>query len=75
MANMRPYDVAISDAIEKNDARKLESLIKQAKDLHEQQGGDLSKAIKKGEAALKKLQKGGGSYGSTKAPSKGRGKK
>ena len=61
MANMRPYDVAISDAIEKNDARRLEKYIQQAKDLHAQQGGDLSKAIRKGEAALKKLQKGAGS--------------
>ena len=65
MANMRPYDVAISNAIERGDARKLEAAIQQAKELHEQQGGDLSKAIKKGEAALKKLSKGGGSYGSS----------
>lgn len=57
MANMRPYDVAVSDAIQKGDARKLESLVKQAKELHESYGGDLSKVIKKGEAALKKLQK------------------
>ena len=56
MANMRPYDVAVSAAIEKGDARKLESLVKQAKELHESYGGDLSKVIKKGEAALKKLK-------------------
>jgi len=66
MANMRPYDVAISDAIQKSDARRLSSLIEQAKELHAQQGGDLSKAIKKGEAALKKLQKGGGAKSSAK---------
>jgi hypothetical protein len=74
MANMRPYDVAISNAIEKNDARKLEKYIQQAKDLHAQQGGDLSKAIKKGEAALKKLQKGGG-YSASTSGSKAKGKK
>jgi len=56
MANMRPYDVAISDAIQKNDAAKLEARIAQAKQLHKEQGGDLSKAIKKGEAALKKMK-------------------
>jgi len=60
MANMRPYDVAISNAIERSDARKLQALVEQAKQLHEKQGGDLSKAIK-AEAALKKLEKGGGS--------------
>jgi ABC-type transporter Mla subunit MlaD len=63
MANMRPYDVAISNAIERGDARKLEAAIQQAKELHEQQGGDLSKAIKKGEAALKKLSKSSTSKG------------
>ncbi len=57
MANMRPYDVAISDAIQKNDAKRLEKYVQQAKELHAQQGGDLSKAIKKGESALTKLQK------------------
>jgi hypothetical protein len=56
MANMRPYDVAVSEAIEKNDARKLEALVSKAKELHESYGGDLSKVIKKGEAALKKLK-------------------
>ena len=58
MANTRPYDVAISDAIQRNDARRLESALEQARQLHEKQGGDLSKAIKAGEAALKKLEKG-----------------
>ncbi len=57
MANMRPYDVAVSAAIEKGDARKLESLVAKAKELHESYGNDLSKVIKKGEAALKKLNK------------------
>ena len=56
MANMRPYDVAVSEAIQKNDARKLEALVKQAKELHQSYGGDLSKVIKKGEAALRKLK-------------------
>ena len=56
MANMRPYDVAVSQAIEKGDARRLEALVSKAKELHEQQGGDLSKVIKKGESALKKLK-------------------
>lgn len=54
---MRPYGNAISDAIGRGDARRLESLVKQAKELHDKQGGDLSKAIKSGEAALKKLEK------------------
>lgn len=61
--SMRPYGPPIFDAIERGDARRLESLVNQAKQLHEKQGGDLSKAIKAGEAALKKLSKGGGSSG------------
>lgn len=56
MANMRPYDVAVSQAIEKGDARKLEALVQKAKELHESYGNDLSKVIKKGESALKKLK-------------------
>ncbi len=64
---MRPYGPPIFDAIARGDARKLEALVSAAKTLHEQQGGDLSKAIKAGEAALKKLQKGGGA---AKAPAK-----
>lgn len=55
--SMKPYGVAISDAVQRGDARRLESLVSQARQLHEQQGGDLSKAIKAGEAALKKLSK------------------
>lgn len=58
--SMRPYGVAINDAIGRGDARRLESLVNQARQLHEKQGGDLSKAIKSGEAALKKLEKGAG---------------
>ena len=56
MANMRPYDVAVSAAIEKGDARKLEALVAKARELHESYGNDLSKVIKKGESALKKLK-------------------
>jgi hypothetical protein len=69
---MRPYGNAINDAIERGDARKLETLVNQAKQLHEKQGGDLSKAIKSAEAALKKLEKGGGGGGAAKkaAPAK-----
>lgn len=55
--SMKPYGVAISDAVQRGDARRLESLVSQARQLHEQQGGDLGKAIKAGEAALKKLNK------------------
>jgi hypothetical protein len=70
---MRPYGPPIYDAIERGDARKLETLLNNARTLHEQQGGDLSKAIRAGEAALKKLQKGGGgasASASAKAPAK-----
>ncbi len=56
-----PYDSAISDAIQRGDARKLQALVKQAKTLHKQQG-DLAGAIRRGEAALKKL---GGSKATT----------
>lgn len=66
---MRPYGNAISDAVQRGDARRLESLVTQAKQLHEQQGGDLSKAIRAGEAALKKLQKGAAKPAS-KSPAK-----
>lgn len=55
--SVRPYGPPIFDAIERGDARRLSSLVAKAKELHEQQGGDLSKAIRAGEAALKKLQK------------------
>ncbi|HEY0141174.1 MAG TPA: hypothetical protein VGF48_09775 [Thermoanaerobaculia bacterium] len=57
MATIKPYGLAISNAIERGDARRLEALVGQARTLHEQQGGDLSKAIKAGESALKKLSK------------------
>jgi ABC-type transporter Mla subunit MlaD len=69
----RPYGLAISDAIERGDSRRLQKLVDQAKELHEQQGGDLSKAIRSGESALKKLNKSGGAAaggGSAKASSK-----
>ncbi|HEU4887940.1 MAG TPA: DUF1843 domain-containing protein [Thermoanaerobaculia bacterium] len=67
---MRPYGNAISDAVERGDARRLESLVNQAKQLHEKQGGDLSKAIRAGEAALKKLEKGPARPATKKAPAK-----
>ena len=57
MAQSRPYGPTIFDAIERGDSRRLDALVKQAKKLHEKQGGDLGKAIRAGEAALKKLQK------------------
>ncbi|HEY6136769.1 MAG TPA: DUF1843 domain-containing protein [Thermoanaerobaculia bacterium] len=57
MAQSRPYGPTIFDAIERGDARRLDTLVKQAKSLQEKQGGDLGKAIRAGEAALKKLQK------------------
>lgn len=65
MATQKPYGVAISNAIERGDARRLESALNQARVLHEQQGGDLSKAIKAGESALKKLTKAGSKKGAT----------
>jgi len=57
--SVRPYGPPIMDAIARGDARRLSTLVEQARTLHEQQGGDLSKAIKAGEAALKKLNAGG----------------
>ncbi len=66
-----PYGAAISDAIQRGDSRRLEALVNQARELHDKQGGDLSKAIRAGEAALKKL--GGGAK--AKAGTKARGKK
>ena len=53
--SMEPYGPPIFDAIERGDAARLRRLLARAKILHEAQGGDLSKAIKAGEAALKKL--------------------
>lgn len=58
-----PYGVAINDAISKGDSNKLQKLVDQAKQLHEKQGGDLSKAIKAGESALKKYSKTAGGRG------------
>jgi hypothetical protein len=52
---MKPYGPAIFDAVERGDAARLRSALAQAKSVHKDQGGDLSKAIKSGEAALKKL--------------------
>jgi hypothetical protein len=58
--SMKPYGPPIFDAIERGDVARLRRLLAQAKILQKEQGGDLSKAIKAGEAALKKLsvQKG-----------------
>jgi len=70
MANMRPYGPAIADAIERGDARRLEALVKQAKALDEKQGGDLSKAIRDGKAALAKLAKGSSKSGGSKSKGK-----
>jgi hypothetical protein len=76
MANTRPYGPAIYDAIERGDARRLESLIKQAKALDEKQGGPLSKGIRDGQSALAKLEKAqGSSKGSKSSGSKSKGKK
>lgn len=48
-----PYGVAINDAIRKGDRTQMESLLAEARKLHEQQG-DLGKAIRDLEAALQK---------------------
>jgi hypothetical protein len=72
MASVRPYGPPILDAIERGDSRRLESALNKAKELHEQQGGDLGKAIRAGEAALKKLKKAaGGTSGGGKASTSG----
>jgi hypothetical protein len=70
MANNKPYGPAIADAIERGDARRLESLVKQAKALDEKQGGDLSKALRDGKAALAKLEKSGSKSGGSKSKGK-----
>jgi Domain of unknown function (DUF1843) len=49
------YGPAIFDAIERGDAARLRRMIAQAKRLYAKQG-DLPKAIRRGEAALKKLR-------------------
>lgn len=51
------YGPAISDAISRGDAARLRKLLDVARQAHSEQGGDLSKAIKAGEAALRKLKK------------------
>ena len=51
MANIRPYGAPIRDAIKRGDRSAMESLLKQAKELHQHQG-DLAKAVKELEAAL-----------------------
>jgi hypothetical protein len=50
------YGSAIFDAIERGDAARLRRLLAQAKKLYEAQG-DLPKAIRAAERALKKLGK------------------
>jgi hypothetical protein len=62
MVNL-PYGVAIHDAIERGDSARLRSLIATAKATLEKQG-DLGKAIRAGEAALKKY--GGAKAGAAK---------
>ncbi|HEU4887939.1 MAG TPA: DUF1843 domain-containing protein [Thermoanaerobaculia bacterium] len=51
------YGPAISDAIQRGDAARLRKLLDVARQAHTEQGGDLSKAIRAGESALKKLRK------------------
>ncbi|HKS21466.1 MAG TPA: hypothetical protein VJZ76_01610 [Thermoanaerobaculia bacterium] len=53
---LEPYGTAISDAIERGDAARLSRLLETAREIHAVQGVDLSKAIRAGEAALKKLK-------------------
>jgi len=53
---LEPYGTAISNAIERGDAARLSRLLETAREIHQAQGGDLSKAIRAGEAALKKLK-------------------
>ena len=50
------YGVAINDAIARGDAARLRKLLDIARQSHQEQCGDLSKAIKAGESALKKLR-------------------
>ena len=51
---MKPYGPAIFDAVERGDAARLRRVLERAKSLHAEHG-DLAKAIRTGEAALKKL--------------------
>ncbi len=48
-----PYGAAINDAIKRQDKSAMKQLLTHARDLHQKQG-DLGKAIKDLEAALKK---------------------
>jgi hypothetical protein len=50
------YGPAIYNAIERGDAARLRKALDNASQLHQEQGGDLKKAIRAGEAALKKLK-------------------
>ena len=52
--SMKPYGPAIFDAIERGDSARLRSAISAAKGVYKAHG-DLAKAIKRGETALKKL--------------------
>jgi ABC-type transporter Mla subunit MlaD len=52
------YALAINDAVRRGDPARLRQLLDVARQAHQEQGGDLSKAIKAGESALKKLAKG-----------------
>jgi Domain of unknown function (DUF1843) len=51
--SIMPYGAAINDAIKRQDHVEMKRLLTHAKDLHQQQG-DLGKAIRELEAALKK---------------------
>ena len=51
--SIMPYGAAINDAIKRQDHGEMKRLLTHAKDLHQQQG-DLGKAIRDLEAALKK---------------------
>jgi hypothetical protein len=50
------YGVPIYNAITRGDAARLRQAIDTASKVHVEQGGDLKKAIRAGEAALKKLK-------------------
>ena len=69
---MKPYGVAIYDAVERGDEPRLRRLLSTAQTLHDQQG-DLGKAIRDGNAALKKI--GSSKSGGAKASSKSRSSK
>ena len=56
MAPIRPYGAPISDAIKRGDRTDMQRLLDQAKQIHQEQG-DLGKAIKQLEAALKPKKK------------------